>query len=130
MEKFLMITPSPIVIPEFLWYTVGKLLNITHKEVLDMKKFLKFLCGAASMAAVAFGAYCVYKNVIAKKDDEDFDDFDDCFEDEETDEVDENREYVSINITEETVDETEETEESEEAADSDAEETVDEADAE
>ena len=37
-----------------------------------MKKFLKFLCGAASMAAVAFGAYCVYKNVIAKKDDEDF----------------------------------------------------------
>jgi len=35
-----------------------------------MKKFVKFLCGAASMAAVAFGAYCVYKNVIAKKDDE------------------------------------------------------------
>ena len=42
-----------------------------------MKKFMKFLCGAASVVAVAFGAYCVYKNVIAKKDDEDFDD-EDC----------------------------------------------------
>lgn len=68
-----------------------------------MKKFLKFVCGAASMAAVAFGAYCVYKNVIAKKED-DFDDFDDCFEEEETDTADENREYVSINITEEASD--------------------------
>ena len=67
-----------------------------------MKKFLKFLCGAASMAAVAFGAYCVYKNVIAKKDDEDFDDFEDCFDEDEAVETDENREYVSINITEET----------------------------
>lgn len=66
-----------------------------------MKKFMKFLCGAASMAAVAFGAYCVYKNVIEKKDDDDFDDFDDCFEDETEDNADENREYVSINITEE-----------------------------
>ena len=66
-----------------------------------MKKFFKFLCGAASMAAVGFGAYCVYKNVIAKKDDEDFDDFEDCFEDEETSDAEENREYVSINITEE-----------------------------
>ncbi len=62
-----------------------------------MKKFMKFLCGAASMAAVAFGAYCVYKNVIEKKDD---DDFDDCFEDEAEDNAEENREYVSINITE------------------------------
>lgn len=77
-----------------------------------MKKFLKFLCGAASMAAVAFGAYCVYKNVIAKKDEDDFDDFDDCF-DEETDEADENREYVSINITDEAVDLTEEDSEAE-----------------
>ena len=67
-----------------------------------MKKFLKFICGAASMAAVAFGAYCVYKNVIAKKDDEDFDDFEDCFEEDNDDVSDENREYVSINITEET----------------------------
>lgn len=66
-----------------------------------MKKFFKFLCGAASMAAVGFGAYCVYKNVIAKKDDDDFDDFEDCFEDESTEENEENREYVSINITEE-----------------------------
>lgn len=69
-----------------------------------MKKFFKFLCGAASMAAVGFGAYCVYKNVIAKKDDEDFDDFDDCFEDEEASDAEENREYVSINITEEAKD--------------------------
>ena len=76
-----------------------------------MKKFFKFLCGVASMAAVAFGAYCVYKNVIAKKDDEDFDDFDDCFEDEDTDTAEENREYVSINITEEVTDTVEEAEE-------------------
>ena len=48
-----------------------------------MKKFFKFLCGVASVAAVAFGAYCVYKNVIAP--DEDDDDFDDCFEDEDGD---------------------------------------------
>ena len=48
-----------------------------------MKKFFKFLCGAASVAAVAFGAYCVYKNVIAK--DEDDDDFDDCFDEEAVD---------------------------------------------
>ena len=65
-----------------------------------MKKFFKFLCGAASMAAVGFGAYCVYKNVIAKKNEDEFDDFDDCFEDETADDIDENREYVSINITE------------------------------
>ncbi len=65
-----------------------------------MKKFMKFVCGAASMAAVAFGAYCVYKNVIAREDDDDFDDFDDCFEEEE-EAVAEDREYVSINITEE-----------------------------
>lgn len=84
-----------------------------------MKKFLKFLCGAASMAAVGFGAYCVYKNVIAKKDDEDFDDFEDCFEEDSFDESDENREYVSINITDETAEE-----ETEEAAEVETEETV------
>lgn len=83
-----------------------------------MKKFFKFLCGAASMAAVGFGAYCVYKNVIAKKDDEDFDDFEDCFEDEETTDAEENREYVSINITEEAEDFAEDAEEAvEELAD-------------
>ena len=72
-----------------------------------MKKFFKFLCGAASVAAVAFGAYCVYKNVIAK--DEDDDDFEDCFEEEDGEVSTENREYVSINITEETpAEETEE----------------------
>ena len=65
-----------------------------------MKKFSKFICGVASMAAVAFGAYCVYKNVISK-DEDDFDDFDDCFDDEAAEDVEENREYVSINITEE-----------------------------
>lgn len=63
-----------------------------------MKKFFKFLCGAASVAAVAFGAYCVYKNVIAKEEDDD--DFDDCFDEEAVDTAAENREYVSINITE------------------------------
>lgn len=81
-----------------------------------MKKFFKFVCGAASMAAVAFGAYCVYKNVIAKKDEEDFDDFDDCFDEEDSEEADENREYVSINITEETADLAEENSEAEETA--------------
>lgn len=132
MENFLMITPSPIVIPEFLWYTVGKLLNITHKEVPIMKKFLKFLCGVASMAAVGFGAYCVYKNVIAKKDDEDFDDFEDCFEDEESEEAEENREYVSINITEEAGEEAEESEEAEASDDTEEaeEEATEETDAE
>ena len=80
-----------------------------------MKKFFKFLCGAASMAAVAFGAYCVYKNVIGKNDDEDFDDFDDCFDEETEEEVEENREYVSINITDEAaIDETEEADAAEE----------------
>ena len=82
-----------------------------------MKKFFKFLCGAASMAAVAFGAYCVYKNVIAKKDEDDFDDFDDCFEDETSDDIEENREYVSINITEEEVQNPEEPADDSEALD-------------
>ena len=73
-----------------------------------MKKAFKFLCGAASMAAVAFGAYCVYKNVVAKQDDDDFDDFEDYFEDETPETTVENREYVSINITEEVADTVEE----------------------
>ena len=75
-----------------------------------MKKFFKFLCGAASMAAVAFGAYCVYKNVIAKKEDEDFEDFEDCFE-EDSEDTEENREYVSINITDEITEDTDAVEE-------------------
>lgn len=66
-----------------------------------MKKFWKFIGGIASMAAVAFGAYCVYKNVIAKKEEDDFDDFEDCFDEEDLDNSDANREYVSINITSE-----------------------------
>ena len=88
-----------------------------------MKKFFKFLCAAASVAGVAFGAYCVYKNVIAKKDDEDFDDFEDCFEEEDTDAA-ENREYVSINITEEATDTVEEVAEEVEAEPAEAEEEV------
>ena len=82
-----------------------------------MKKFMKFLCGAASMAAVAFGAYCVYKNVVAKKDEDDFDDFDDCFDEEASDDTEENREYVSINITEEASEEENTEEEASEVAD-------------
>ena len=76
-----------------------------------MKKAMKFVCSIVAGAAAGFGAYCVYKNVIAKKNEEDFDDFDDF--DEEANEADENREYVSINITEEesTSEETEEAEE-------------------
>ncbi len=63
-----------------------------------MKKFFKFLGGLTSVAAVGFGAYCVYKKVVEKKD-EDEEDFDDLFDDEELDENRSNREYVSINIT-------------------------------
>ncbi|MCR5585778.1 MAG: hypothetical protein K6F63_10145 [Lachnospiraceae bacterium] len=63
-----------------------------------MKKFLKFLGGLTSIAAVGFGAYCVYKKVVETKDEED-EDFDDLFDDEELDENKSNREYVSINIT-------------------------------
>ncbi len=66
-----------------------------------MNKFVKFVCGVATGAAAGFGAYCIYKNVIAKKNAEELDDFDDCFDEAETDASDENREYVSINITEE-----------------------------
>lgn len=65
-----------------------------------MKKVLKFVCSIAAGAAAGFGAYCVYKNVLAKKNEEDCDDFDD-FDEDVTEESDENREYVSINITEE-----------------------------
>ena len=32
-----------------------------------MKKFVKFVCSVAAGAAAGFGAYCVYKNVLAKK---------------------------------------------------------------
>ncbi len=63
-----------------------------------MKKFLKFLGGLTSIAAVGFGAYCVYKKVVEEKD-EDEEDFDDLFDDEELDENKAGREYVSINIT-------------------------------
>lgn len=75
-----------------------------------MKKIFKFFAALASVAAVAGGAYLVYKNFFEKEDD-DFD-FDDSFGDEEDMA---SREYVSINIT---TDETEEeASEDEEAAD-------------
>jgi uncharacterized protein YfaP (DUF2135 family) len=70
-----------------------------------MKKIFKFFAALASVAAVAGGAYLVYKNFFAKED-EDFD-FDDSFDDEDDMA---SREYVSINIT---TDETEEEETSE-----------------
>ena len=44
-----------------------------------MKKVFKFFATLASLAAVAGGAYLVYKNFFAKEDD-DFD-FDDSFGD-------------------------------------------------
>ena len=68
-----------------------------------MKKVFKFFAALASLAAVAGGAYLVYKNFFAKEE-EDFD-FEDSFDDEDTMA---SREYVSINIT---TDETEEEEE-------------------
>ncbi|MCR5823898.1 MAG: hypothetical protein K6G60_05640 [Lachnospiraceae bacterium] len=63
-----------------------------------MKKFFRFLGGLTSIAAVGFGAYCVYKKVKENKEEED-EDFDDLFDDEELDENKSDREYVSINIT-------------------------------
>lgn len=83
-----------------------------------MKKFFKFLCGAASLAAVGFGAYYVYKNVLTKDTDED-DDFDDCFEEDGGESAADSREYVSINITDEPAEETD----SAETAETDSEET-------
>lgn len=74
-----------------------------------MKKVFKFFAALASVAAVAGGAYLVYKNFFAKEE-EDFD-FDDSF-DYEDDTA--SREYVSINIT------TDETEEEEVSEDSNA----------
>ena len=75
-----------------------------------MNKIVKCLAGVASMAAVACGAYFVYKNVIAKED-EDFD-FDDSFEEEDEDAT---REYVSIQITSDAAEEATEEEVAEEA---------------
>ncbi len=83
-----------------------------------MKKVFKFFAAIASLAAVAGGAYLVYKNFFSKEED-DFD-FDDSFADEDDSS---SREYVSINIT------TDETEEEEEE-DSDVAEAADNTDAE
>ena len=99
-----------------------------------MNKFVKFVFGVATGAAAGFGAYCLYKNVIAKKNAEELDDIDDCFDEDETEVSDENREYVSINITEEepvaeeteVSEEVEETEVSEEVEETEASEEVEE----
>lgn len=82
-----------------------------------MKKVFKFFATLASLAAVAGGAYLVYKNFFAKEED-DFD-FDDSFGDEEDMA---SREYVSINITtDETEEEASEAEEATETTATDAE---------
>lgn len=91
-----------------------------------MNKFVKFVCGVAAGAAAGFGAYCVYKNVIAKKNAEELDDFDDCFDEDETEVADENREYVSINITEEEPAAEEEGVETEEVKETESEEETEE----
>ncbi len=87
-----------------------------------MKKVFKFFAALASLAAVAGGAYLVYKNFFAKEE-EDFD-FEDSFDDEDSMA---SREYVSINIT---TDETEEEEEETVDAETSDEEVVDALDAE
>lgn len=70
-----------------------------------MKKFFKFLAGAASVAALACGAYYFCKKYICKETPDDFDDFDDDLDDYDTtdssDNASDSREYVSINITSE-----------------------------
>jgi len=68
-----------------------------------MKKLGKFILGTLSAAALAAGAYYVYKNFI-KNDADDFDEFDDDFDefdeaDTEEDTSENNgREYVSIQM--------------------------------
>lgn len=64
-----------------------------------MKKFGKFLLGAASLAAVIGGVYSLYKKSLDKETA--FDDFDDEDDDFDSDIAadSENREYVSINIS-------------------------------
>ena len=66
-----------------------------------MKKLSKFLLFTLSIAAVAAGAYLLYKKFVAKKDD----DSSDCACEAEDDftktEKADAREYVSINITSE-----------------------------
>lgn len=70
-----------------------------------MKKFGKFLFTAASLAAIAGGAYYFLKNVVNKDSKDDFDDFEDDFDDFDNDdesvEATESREYVTININDE-----------------------------
>lgn len=81
-----------------------------------MKKIFKFFAALASLAAIAGGAYLVYKNFFSKEED-DFD-FDDSFDDE--DDL-ASREYVSINITTDETEEEENSDETEDAGETDAE---------
>lgn len=81
-----------------------------------MKKIFKFFAALASLAAIAGGAYLVYKNFFSKEED-DFD-FDDSFDDE--DDL-ASREYVSINITTDETEEEENSDETEDAEETDAE---------
>lgn len=88
-----------------------------------MKKTGKFLFGTLSVAALAAGAYYVYKNFIKNDSTDDFDEFEDDFDEfdefdteSSTDEVN-GREYVSIQMDQET------TKENLEMSDEDSEET-------
>lgn len=82
-----------------------------------MKKIFKFFATVASIAAVAGGAFLVYKKFFASED-EDFD-FDDSFDD-ETEDPTASREYVSINITNEETEAGTDEEEACEASDAEA----------
>ncbi len=66
-----------------------------------MKKFGKIIVCILSIAAVAAGAYYLYKKLFAKNKDESLDDLCDSVDDFGDEEAAESREYVSINITSE-----------------------------
>ncbi len=66
-----------------------------------MKKFWKIIACILSIAAVAAGAFYLYKKLFAKKEDKSLDDLCDSVDDFEDEEASDSREYVSINITSE-----------------------------
>lgn len=73
-----------------------------------MRKFIKFLVGTASLAALAGGAYYFVKKYFTEDcfddfDDDDFDDFDD-FDD---DDFDNDDDEIEVNMNEEVVPEKE-----------------------
>lgn len=69
-----------------------------------MKKLGKIIFGTLSAAALAAGAYYIYKNFIKHDTTDDFDEFDDDFDDLDDSDTDDNsdekngREYVSIQM--------------------------------